>query len=274
MEARGLDTDRKLGRRLAYLLIAGLVSCPAEAHAHWDSVHDSTCRRHLGLQETWAAHSATDTSRSFVERDEHASAFGLSARNRPLPASAMHLDRDQFPSASRLDAMFTGWREQDRWKGAEICLHTHDVPEHKIHPAAHDVDSFLHVTRDPSDFQGPLQICLSPQPNSLLSKSIHVKVPVRIGDKIERVPIHKIPHLVLAREKFTVIYMFFPRLYTGKKGASVHLRDDQHAIFFEGVIKPSFERIGMHFERQCRSVLQQGESVGAMGCHGRGTPRG
>jgi hypothetical protein len=189
-----------------------------------------------------------DTSRSFVEQEGQAAAFGLHARSRPLPSHATGLDRDQLPSAGRLDAMFTGWREQDRWKGAEICLHADDVPERKIAPAVYDVDSFLHITRDPSDFKGPLQICLSPQPNRLLSKSIHVKVPISVGGKNERVPIHKIPHLVLAHERFTVIYILFPRLYTGQKKASVHLRDEQHALFFEGVIRPSFERIGMHFE--------------------------
>ncbi|KAJ9130073.1 hypothetical protein NKR23_g12359 [Pleurostoma richardsiae] len=248
VEEDGLTAEEKLARRLVYLLIAGLVSCPAETHEQRDDVHHSTCRRHLGLKDTWAARSATDSSRSFAEKEEYSGMFGLSARQRPLPSQAMGLERGQLPSASRLDAAFTGWRDQERWKDAEICLHKEDLPGCKIAPAAHDVDSFLHVTRDPSDFKGPLHICLSPQPSRLLSKSIHIKVPVSVQGKRKAVPIHKIPHLVLAHEKFTAVYMFFPRLYTGEKKATVHLRDEQHALFFERVIRPSFERIGMHFE--------------------------
>ncbi|KAF4440040.1 hypothetical protein F53441_12411 [Fusarium austroafricanum] len=124
--------------------------------------------------------------------------FGLDRAVRPLNASVTGLCRDQLPPASRLEAQFAGWHEDKDWSDAKIYLHQDDMPQRKLAPAVHDIDSFLHVTKDPRSLRGPLNICITAQPSLLLSKSIHIRVPIQVGEKIKQVPIYQIPHTVLA----------------------------------------------------------------------------
>ncbi|KAH7168155.1 uncharacterized protein B0J16DRAFT_393598 [Fusarium flagelliforme] len=97
--------------------------------------------------------------------------------------------------------------------------------------------------------RGPLNICITAQPSLLLSKSIHVRVPIRVGEKIKQVPIYQIPHTVLAHQRPRTVYMFFPRLYDEKcrKKGPVPLREEQNRLFFDGFIRPSIEKIGPQF---------------------------
>lgn len=249
VEEEGLDEEEKLARRIVYILTAGLVSCPANQHKDQDALHLANCRRHLHLRETWAGSSARVSGLSFAEREEQSRQFGLDRTVRPLDASVTGLRRDQLPPASRLEAQFAGWHEDQDWLDAEVCLHRDDVPERKLAPAIHDIDSFLHVTKDPHSLRGPLNICITAQPSLLLSKSIHVRVPIRVGEKIKQVPIYQIPHTVLAHQRPRTVYMFFPRLYEEKrrKKGPVPLREDQSRLFFDGFIRPSIEKIGPHF---------------------------
>ncbi|PNP50600.1 hypothetical protein FNYG_15949 [Fusarium nygamai] len=198
VEEEDLDEGEKLARRIVYILNAGLVSCPLDRHKDQDASHLATCRRHLHLRETWAGSSARVSGLSFTEREEQSRHFGLDRTIRPLDASVTGLRRDQLPPASRLEAQFAGWHEDKEWSDAEVCLHQDDVPQRKLAPAVHDIDSFLHVTKDPRSLRGPLNICITAQPSLLLSKSIHVRVPIRVGEKIKQVPIYQIPHTVLA----------------------------------------------------------------------------
>ncbi|RKK06366.1 hypothetical protein BFJ68_g16524 [Fusarium oxysporum] len=69
--------------------------------------------------------------------------------------------RDQLPPASRLEAQFAGWHEDKDWSDAEVCLYQDDVPQRKLAPAVHDIDSFLHVTKDPRSLRGLLNICIT-----------------------------------------------------------------------------------------------------------------
>ena len=142
-----------------------------------------------------------------------------------------------------------GWHEDKDWSDAEVCLHQDDVPQRKLAPAVHDIDSFLHVTKDPHSLRGPLNICITAQPSLLLSKSIHIRVPIRVGEKIEQVPIYQIPHTVLAHQRPRTVYMFFPRLYDEKRRRKgpVPLQEEQNRLFFDGFIRPSIEKIGPHF---------------------------
>lgn len=123
------------------------------------------------------------------------------------------------------------------------------MPERKLVLAVHDVDSFLYVTKDPYSLRGLLNICITAQPNLLLSKSIHVRVPIRVGEKIKQVLIYQIPYTVLAHQRLRTVYMFFPRLYDEKrrKYGPVPLREEQNRLFFDGFIKPSIEKIGPQF---------------------------
>jgi hypothetical protein len=75
----------------------------------------------------------------------------------------------------------------------------------------------------------------------------------------------------LAREKFTAIYMFLPRLFTGKKKTTVHLRDSQYALFFNKVIKPSFERIGHHFEHHVPGNYSSVKSISQIAAESTGS---
>ncbi|KAK2470224.1 hypothetical protein H9L39_18172 [Fusarium oxysporum f. sp. albedinis] len=249
VEEEELDEGEKLARRIVYILTAGLVSCPADQHKGQDASHLATCRRHLHLRETWAGSSARVSGSSFAEREEQSRQFGLDRTVRPLDASVTGLRRDQLPPASRLEAQFAGWHEDKDWSDAEVCLHQDDVPQRKLAPAVHDIDSFLHVTKDPRSLRGPLNICITAQPSLLLSKSIHVRVPIRVGEKIRQVPIYQIPHTVLAHQRPRTVYMFFPRLYDEKrrKKGPVPLREEQNRLFFDGFIRPSIEKIGPHF---------------------------
>jgi hypothetical protein len=249
VEEEDLDEGEKLARRIVYILTAGLVSCPADQHKDQDASHLATCRRHLHLRETWAGSSARVSGLSFAEREEQSRKFGLDRTVRPLDASVTGLRRDQLPPASRLEAQFAGWHEDKDWSDAEVCLHQDDVPQRKLAPAVHDIDSFLHVTKDPRSLRGPLNICITAQPSLLLSKSIHVRVPIRVGEKIKQVPIYQIPHTVLAHQRPRTVYMFFPRLYDEKrrKKGPVPLREEQNRLFFDGFIRPSIEKIGPHF---------------------------
>ncbi|RYC78829.1 hypothetical protein BFJ63_vAg18298, partial [Fusarium oxysporum f. sp. narcissi] len=249
VEEEELDEGEKLARRIVYILTAGLVSCPADQHKGQDASHLATCRRHLHLRETWAGSSARVSGSSFAEREEQSRQFGLDRAVRPLDASVTGLRRDQLPPASRLEAQFAGWHEDKDWSDAEVCLHQDDVPQRKLAPAVHDIDSFLHVTKDPRSLRGPLNICITAQPSLLLSKSIHVRVPIRVGEKIRQVPIYQIPHTVLAHQRPRTVYMFFPRLYDEKrrKKGPVPLREEQNRLFFDGFIRPSIEKIGPHF---------------------------
>ncbi|KAH7169610.1 hypothetical protein DER46DRAFT_624738 [Fusarium sp. MPI-SDFR-AT-0072] len=97
--------------------------------------------------------------------------------------------------------------------------------------------------------RGPLNIYITAQPSLLLSKSIHVHVPIRVGEKIKQVPIYQIPHTVLAHQRPRTVYIFFPRLYDEKrrKKGLVPLREEQNRLFFDGFIRPSIEKIGPHF---------------------------
>ncbi|KAH7169649.1 uncharacterized protein B0J16DRAFT_383561 [Fusarium flagelliforme] len=249
VEEESLDEGEKLARRIVYILTAGLVSCPADQHRDQDATHLATCRRHLHLRETWAGSSARVSGLSFAEREEQSRQFGLDRTVRPLDASVTGLRRDQLPPASRLEAQFAGWHEDKDWSDAEVCLHRDDVPQRKLAPAVHDIDSFLHVTKDPRSLRGPLNICITAQPSLLLSKSIHVRVPIRVGEKIKQVPIYQIPHTVLAHQRPRTVYMFFPRLYDEKcrKKGPVPLREEQNRLFFDGFIRPSIEKIGPQF---------------------------
>ncbi|RBR24105.1 uncharacterized protein FIESC28_03104 [Fusarium coffeatum] len=190
VEEEDLDEGEKLARRVVYILNAGLVSCPLGQHKDQDASHLATCRRHLHLRETWAGSSARASGLSFTEREEQSRQFGLDRTVRPLDASVTGLRRDQLPPASRLEAQFAGWHEDKEWSDAEVCLHQDDVPQRKLAPAVHDIDSFLHITKDPRSLRGPLNICITAQPSLLLSKSIHVRVPIRVGEKIKQVPIY------------------------------------------------------------------------------------
>ncbi|CZR35877.1 uncharacterized protein FPRO_03863 [Fusarium proliferatum ET1] len=249
VEEEELDEGEKLARRIVYILTAGLVSCPADQHKNQDASHLATCRRHLHLRETWAGSSARVSGLSFAERGEQSRQFGLDRTVRPLDASVTGLRRDQLPPASRLEAQFAGWNEDKDWSDAEVCLHQDDVSQRKLAPTVHDIDSFLHITKDPRSLRGPLNICITAQPSLLLSKSIHVRVPIRMGEKIKQVPIYQIPHTVLAHQRPRTVYMFFPRLYDEKrrKKGPVPLREEQNRLFFDGFIKPSIEKIGPHF---------------------------
>ncbi|KAH7230971.1 hypothetical protein BKA59DRAFT_536001 [Fusarium tricinctum] len=97
---------------------------------------------------------------------------------------------------------------------------------------------------------GPLNICITAQPSLFLSKSIHVRVPIQVGEKIKQVPIYQIPHTVLAHQRPRTVYMFFPRLYDDKrrKKGPVPLREGQNRLFFDSFIRPSIEKVGPHFE--------------------------
>ncbi|KAF4960038.1 hypothetical protein FGADI_1241 [Fusarium gaditjirri] len=249
VEEEGLDERERLARRIVYILTAGLVSCPADQHKDQDASHLATCCHHLHLRETWAGSSNRAGGLSFAEQQEPSRQFGLDRKIRPLDALFTGLPRNKLPSPSRLEAQFVGWKEDKDWSGAEVCLHRDDVPQRKLAPAVHDVDSFLHITKDPHSLRGPLNICTTPQPTLILKKSIHVSVPIRVGEKMKQVPIYQIPHIVLAHQRPRTVFMFFPRLYNeerSKKGP-VHLQDEQYRLFFNGFIKPSIEQIGPHF---------------------------
>ena len=115
---------------------------------------------------------------SFAKREEQLRQFSLDQTIRPLNASITSLYRDQLPPASQLEAQFAGWREGKDWSDAEVCLHKDDMPERKLAPAVHDIDSFLYITKDLHILRGPLNICITAQPRLLLSKSIHIRMPI------------------------------------------------------------------------------------------------
>ena len=77
----------------------------------------------------------------------------------------------------------------------------------------HDVDSFIYVTQDPTDFTGPLNVYLAPQPTSLLTKSIHITIPVPVDDKTVHVSLYRVPYRIFARRGQNILYIFFSRLY-------------------------------------------------------------
>ncbi|KAG8664945.1 uncharacterized protein FPOAC1_012922 [Fusarium poae] len=219
VEEEELDEGEKLARRIVYILTAGLVSCPADQHKNQDASHLATCRRHLHLRETWAGSSARVSGSSFAEREEQSRQFGLDRTVRPLDASVTGLRRDQLPSASRLEAQFADWHEDKDWSDAEICLHQDDVSQRKLAPTVHDIDSFLHITKDPRSLRGPLNICITAQPSLLLSKSIHVRVPIRVGEKIKQVPIRHLSNQYI----FIVMGIFIVMLTMQD-----HLMDNQN----------------------------------------------
>ncbi|KAJ4175607.1 hypothetical protein NW755_014842, partial [Fusarium falciforme] len=243
VEEEDLDEGEKLARRIVNILTAGLVSCPADQHKGQDASHLATCRRHLHLRETWAGSSARVSGLSFAEREGQSRQFGLDRTVRPLDASVAGLRRDQLPPASRLEAQFAGWHEGKDWSDAEVCLHQDDVPQRKLAPAVHDIDSFLHITKDPRSLRGPLNICITAQPSLLLSKSIHVRVPIRVGEKIKQVPIYQIPHT--AANGLYVLPAALRR--EAPEEGPVPLREEQNRLFFDGFIRPSIEKIGPHF---------------------------
>jgi hypothetical protein len=250
LEDDALRPDEKLARRIAYVLTVGPVACPADKHARWSTLHDARCAHHLPLSHTWAARPTGYTVASMSESPAWANQLGLRCPVRPLGDAALRLSRSDLPAAQRLEARFSGWPDEGYQAGAEICLHEEDRPPLTMAAAVHDVDSFLHVTHDPTDLTGPLRVCLSPQPASLLTKSVHVRVPVDVDGATVPVPLYHIPHLVFAKQGSNVVYMFFPRLYrpTKKKTkAAAHLTNEQHQLFFHGLVRPSFAQIGPAF---------------------------
>ncbi|KAI1025271.1 hypothetical protein LB504_010042 [Fusarium proliferatum] len=105
--------------------------------------------------------------------------------------------------------------------------------QQKLAPAIHDINSFLYITKDPRSLRGPLNIYITAQPSLLLSKSIHICMPIQIGEKI----------------KPRTVYIFFPQLYNEKrrKKGPVPLQEEQNRLFFNGFIRPSIEKIRLHF---------------------------
>ncbi|KAG8664957.1 uncharacterized protein FPOAC1_012934 [Fusarium poae] len=150
-------------------------------------------------------------------------------------------DQHKNQDASHLATCRRHLHLRETWAGSSA--------RRKLAPAVHDIDSFLHITKDPRSLRRPLNIYITAQPSLLLSKSIHVRVPIRVGEKIKQVPIYQIPHTVLAHQRPRTVYMFFPRLYDEKrrKKGPVPLREEQNRLFFDGFIRPSIEKIGPHF---------------------------
>lgn len=260
LEDDALEADEKLARRIAYVLAVGPVACPADKHATWARLHDTHCTPHRALAETFNSPATGFTTLSRSEANPYKMQIGLRGLARPLGHATLRLTREDLPAAERLRARFCGWPRDSSLAGAEVCVHVDDRPREPMRAAVHDVDSFLHLTRDPHDFAGPLRICLSPQPASLLDKSIHLSVPVTVvvtengqpRQTTRQVPLHRIPHLVLGRHGKNVLYMFFPRMYTEgedgpKKKSTPHLTHEHHRWFFEGLLQPSFARVGPAF---------------------------
>lgn len=248
LEEAGLTAAEKLARRLAYVFHVGVVACAADEHARWQAVHEARCAHHAGLAHTWSTQPTGYNVASTTELPHWKDQLGLRCPLRPLGGKAMQLTRHDLPTASRLEAVYSGWPDTGRHAATEICLHTDDRPAQTLQAAVHDVDSFIHVTRDPTDFAGPLHVCLAPQPASLLTKSIHITLPVPVDDKTVHVRLHRVPHLVFARRGQDVLYMFFPRLYRRTRAkAAVFLTNKQYSDFFEGLVHPCFARIGQAF---------------------------
>lgn len=248
LEEDGLRPDQALARRIAYVFHTGLVACAAGDHARWQAVHEAHCADHGGLARTWGTLAAGYTVPSTSELPQWTNQLGLRCPVRPLGAAARQFTRSDLPSAARLEAAYSGWPDVQRYAATEVCLHEDDRPMQVLAAAVHDVDSFLHITRDPTDFEGPLDICLAPQPASLLSKSVHVQIPVQVDGRTIQAPLHRVPHMVFARRGRDIVHLFFPRLYRPTRAtAAVYLTNTQYQQFFDGLVRPSFAAIGQAF---------------------------
>ena len=277
LEDSTLSPAQKLARRITYVLRVGLVACPDEVHTHWNEVHEAGCAFHFGLEKTYNTTPSRNTALARYDNPALAQ-LGLNCKLRPLGPGHLKLDRLELPSATTLQAQHSGWPEEGQYKGSQICLHNDDLPVQCLNRAVHDIDSFLHITHDPRDFHGPLTICLAPQPKSLLTRSVHLFLTIDDDEARQklRVPIHRVPHIVLARRQTDTIYMFFPQMYKKGQKKTPYLTDNQHTMFFNVFLQPVFARLGPSFAQHVPDSFESVRAASRVAVEGTGvgTARG
>jgi hypothetical protein len=227
---KGDGPQRQLARRIVYALHAGIIPCSESRHAAAESQHRLHCTKHLNLQSTFAF-----PSRKHPPSEcESTEGFGLYRETPDIPRLWISNNRDQFPNHHRLERLFSGAFLEEE----QICLHRHTHPELQV--SVKDVDSSILLFFSLNRITEPISLAVVPQPASLLTRSIHLFHPVPVAGGMQKVPIHKIPHMLFATAgtRSHPIFVFFPGLYNDHPDATTHIRDKIYKFFYEKIIRP------------------------------------
>ena len=225
---------RQLARRIVYTLHTGVVPCPDTLHAKAEKQHQGSCTRHRGLRHTYDIEGAGHRpSAAEMSHD-----LGIYRTNEDIPGLWRNRDRTAFPSAERLQRLFS----RPLSEGEEICLHK-DAVNPPVQYSLKDVDSAIAIFTDLNSFQGSISLPIIPLPSMLLSKSIHLHYNLTIDDKPASIPLHKIPHIVFATAgtRSHPIYAFFPSMYRPK--CSIHITDKMYGAFYEELLLPGLQQL-------------------------------
>jgi hypothetical protein len=201
-------------------------------HSRVERLHRESCSRHRGLRHTYDVEgrkhhpSPAETSRD----------LGIYRTSEEIPGLWRNRDRAAFPSAARLQYLFSGPMPE----GEEICLRK-DAPPSKppLQYSVKDVDSAIAIFSNLNSFRDKIRIQVVSQQSRLLEKSIHISYDLVVEGKM--VPLHKIPHMLFATTdcRSHQIYSFFPALYSS--GCSIRLSEKAHAAFYEKLLLPGLE---------------------------------
>lgn len=258
------------------MLRYGIISCPEEYHLANQRAHEQKCQRHCGLKETFEPR-GSQPRHKHVPLAESSRQMGLTRGefSRSIDSKLIKAERHHFPIAAKLQSAFTGITPA-RNPQAQICLHKYSNLGGGVKMSRYDVDSGMSVFRDLSVLKHTLVYVATPERNSCLTKSVHIKVPVDFEGERELVPIHKVPHILFGRVGRYPLYIFFPWLYLGSEEPA-KLTDDQYSLLYEEVTEPALARLGAdirhHIPVSFSAALASSKAPGAEAA-ARSTARG
>lgn len=251
---RGRGRKRQLARRIVYTLHTGVVPCQDTFHAKAESRHQSSCTRHRGLRHTYDI----EGTRHGPSEAEKSHDLGIYRNNEDIPGLWRNRARTAFPSAERLQRLFSGPLGEDE----EICLHK-DAVHSPVQYSLKDVDSAIAIFTDLNSFQGSISLPIIPQPSKLLRRSVHLHYNLTVDNEPVHVPLHKIPHILFGTTgtRSHAIYAFFPSMYRPK--CSIHVTDKMYAAFYEQLLLPGLQQLS----HRADSTRYNGPSVSPASQH-------
>jgi hypothetical protein len=217
-----------------YTLHTGVVPCLDTLHAKAERRHLGSCTRHRGLRHTYDI----EGSRHGPSEAEKSCDLGIHRTSEDIPGLWRNRGRTAFPSAERLQQLFSGPLSE----GEEICLHK-DAFNSPVQYSLKDVDSAITIFTDLNSFQGSISLPVIPQPSTLLSGSIHLYYTLAVDGEPVSVPLHKIPHILFGTTgtRSHAVYAFFPSMYRPK--CSIHVTDKAYAAFYEQLLLPGLQQL-------------------------------
>ena len=236
----GVDDEERCARRILVIMYTGVIPCPDDQHELYDARHLRKHSRHHSIQRTYEIPNGPNRSPSHFELQPET---GIHRTDVRYPLELLQNNRSLFPSAPRLQQLFTGKKVNPRTnqlsEAPQICLHEDHTGFIGLDTTLKDIDSSITIFSRLDQISSNWTYSLLQMPTKQLTKNLHITCDI-LTDKAgrETVALHEIPHTYIGEVDSFPLYIFFPRMYQ-RKGGSTRMTKDIHKCLYDDIFQPA-----------------------------------